>query len=137
MFLKKTSIPNLVKSLGYIKCYGSRGSMPAKSPNLSNITVRRSENDCKDLKSYLKPEKRPIIYSFFKKNRLATERRVTGWLVLALDPRSAFLNTATTDKTFQKFRKQYSFRHILKSVVVCMKIQAYSFLEPPLEHNQD
>ena len=35
-FVKKTSIPNPVKSLGYIKCHSSRSLRAVKSPSNSN-----------------------------------------------------------------------------------------------------
>ena len=56
-FVKRTSLINPVKSLGYIKCYSS--SLVSSSPDqlkalsiLSDTTVRRSEVDQEDLKPY-------------------------------------------------------------------------------------
>ena len=46
---------------------------------------------------------------------LTTERRLTGRLFLAVDLSSTFLNTGTTNETFQQSGKQDPFRHILKS----------------------
>ena len=37
--MKKTSLPNSVESLGYIKCYSSSSARPVKSPSNS---IRRS-----------------------------------------------------------------------------------------------
>ena len=54
----------------------------------------------------------PIIYS---KTLLTTERRLTGWQVLAVDLSSTFFNTGTTDTTFRQSGKQDSFRHIQNS----------------------
>ena len=56
----------------------------------------------------------PIIYKLFKdftNHRKKTNRAV----VLAVDLSPAFLNTGTTDETFQQSGKRDSFRHILKS----------------------
>ena len=56
--VKKTSIPNSVESLGYIKCYSSVVPDLLKSlAFLSNTTIRRSAIDREDLKSYWKSEK--------------------------------------------------------------------------------
>ena len=50
-------MPNSVKNLEYIKCYGPSNPRPAKSPAiLSDTTVRRSAVDRGDLKPYL-PQK--------------------------------------------------------------------------------
>ena len=43
------------------------------------------------------------------------ERRLTGWQFLAVDLSPIFLNTGTTDETFQQSGKQDSLRHLLKS----------------------
>ena len=56
----------------------------------------------------------PIIYKFFKD--FSTERRLTGRQFLAVDLSPTFLNTGTTEETFQQSRKQGSFRHLLKSL---------------------
>ena len=64
-FVKKTSMPNPVKSLGYIKCYSSSSPRPVKSPSNSIIytTVRSSTVDREDLKPYRKSEKGHISLS--------------------------------------------------------------------------
>ena len=57
----------------------------------------------------------PIIYKFFKdftNHRKKTNRAV----VLAVDISPTFLNTGTTEETFQQSRKQDSFRHLLESL---------------------
>ena len=51
--------------------------------------------------------KSPFIYKFFK--------GLTGPQFLAVDLSPIFLNTGTTNETFQQSGKQDSFRHILKS----------------------
>ena len=47
--------------------------------------------------------------------RHSTERRLTGWYILAVELSPTFLNTGTTEETFQQSGKQDSFRHLLKS----------------------
>ena len=59
-FVKKSSMPNPVKSLGYIRCYNWTSSSLLKDlAILSDTTVRRSAVDWEDLKPYWKSEKRP------------------------------------------------------------------------------
>ena len=74
----------------------------------------------------------PIIYKLF--NDFTNHRKKTR-RTFAVDLFPTLLNTGSTDETFQQSGKQDSFRHILK--LVCMKVQAHSCLEPPLEYNQD
>ena len=61
-FVKKTSMPNPVKSLGYIKCYSSSSPRLLKTlAVLSDTIARRSAIDWEDLKirkSHWKSEKR-------------------------------------------------------------------------------
>ena len=54
-----------------------------------------------------------IILSF-SENLLTTKRRLTGWQFLAVDITPTFLNTGSTDETFQQSGKQVSFGHIFK-----------------------
>ena len=54
---------------------------------------------------------------------------------MGLSPK--FLNTGTTDNTFQQCRKQDSFRLLIKSSANSISIQAHSSLEPPVESKQD
>ena len=73
-FVKKTIMPNLGKSLGYVKCYSSSSWRPVKIPsNLSDTTVRKSAVDWENLKPYWKSEKGHIslddqqsYFKFFK-----------------------------------------------------------------------
>ena len=74
-FVKKTSMPNSVKSLGYIKCHSSSSPRPVKSPSNS---IRYN---CEKISSWLRRPKtileirkkttfllvinNPIIYKFF------------------------------------------------------------------------
>ena len=81
-FVKKTSMPNSVESLGYIKCYSlSSPDLLKALAILSDTTVRRSAVD-QDLKLYWKSEKGPhfsrwssiLIFTGFSKTLLTTER---------------------------------------------------------------
>ena len=56
-----------------------------------------------------------LLSTSFSKTLLTTERWWTGRQFLAVDLSSTFLNTGTTDETFQRSGKQDSFRSILKS----------------------
>ena len=89
---------------------------------LSDTTARRSAVDREDLKPYWKSQKRPkfsrwpkiLLFASFSKTLLTKERRLTGQLFLAVNlffP--TFLNTGTTNESFQKSEKQDSFRHLL------------------------
>ena len=69
------------------------------------------------------------------KRRLITERRLTRQQFLAVDIFPTFLNARITEKIFQRSGKQDSFRH-MRVQLVCIKVQAHSSLEPPLEYNQ-
>ena len=82
-FVKKTSMPNTVKSIGYIKCYSSSNHNPSNS-------IRHncwSAVDREDLKPYWKSEKRShfsrwstiLLFTSFSKTLLTTERRLRGW----------------------------------------------------------
>ena len=56
-FVKKTSMPNPAKSLGYIKCHSSSSpDLLIALAILSDTTVRRSEVDREDVKPYWKSE---------------------------------------------------------------------------------
>ena len=55
------------------------------------------------------------LFTSFLKTFLTTERRLTEQSFLAVDLSLIFLNTGTTDETFQQSGKLDSFRHVLKS----------------------
>ena len=59
-FVKKTSKPNSIKGLGYLKCYSLISPRTIKKALviLSDTTVRRSTVDREDLKPYWKSEKK-------------------------------------------------------------------------------
>ena len=123
-FLKKTSMPNPVKSFGYIKCYSSSSPKSVKSPsnsiryNCQKICSwsRRPKTVLEIRKkiSFLYVINNPIIYKFFKyfsNHRKKTNREK----VFSSRPFPTFLNTWTTNETFQQSGEQDSFGHLLKS----------------------
>ena len=105
--MKKTSITIPFKSLhqvlyGYIKCYSWSSPRPVKSP--------RSTVDRQDLiKLYWKSENISIggqqgyCSQFF-------HRKKTNRAVVTVDFSPTFLNTGTTDETFQQSGKGDSFK---------------------------
>ena len=54
-----------------------------------------------------------------------------SYVGVSMDLSPTFLNTRTTDETFQQSGKQDSW----KVEIVFMKVQAHSSLEKPLEYN--
>ena len=93
-----------------------------KATAIISDTTLRCAVDQEDLKPCWKSEKRshfskwstiPLSTSF-SKTLLTTERRLTGWLLLAADLSQIFLNTRTTGETFKHFFDD-SFKHLLKS----------------------
>ena len=121
-FVKKNSILNPVQTLP--KCYNLGSPRSIKSP--SNSVRYNCQNICsrsRRPKTILKIRKKApflrrstnLLFTSFSKTLLTTERRLTGrqFSVVHLSP--TFLNTATTDETFQQSGKQDSFRHMLKS----------------------
>ena len=90
--MKKTSMPNLVKSPGSVKCYRSSSPRPVKSPSNS------IKYNC------------PKICSWSRRSKT----------ILEIRKKAAFLYminnyTGTTNDTFQKSGEQDFFRHTLKS----------------------
>ena len=81
---------------------------------LSDTTVRSSAVDRDGIKPYWKSENRPHFYRWpisllfisFSKNLLTTEGRQTKRQFSAVYLSSKFLNTGTTDETFQQSGKQ-------------------------------
>ena len=91
---------------------------------LSDTTVRRSAVDQEDLKPYWKHKKdhislgdQQLLFTSFSKTLLITERRLLGLCFLAVDLSPTFLNTRTTNETYQQSGKQDSFSHLLKSLL--------------------
>ena len=86
-FVKKTSMPNSVESLGYIKCYSLSSPRPVKIP--CNCIRHNCEKICSWLrrpktiveirkKSHLSRWSTIWLFTSFSKTLLATERRITG-----------------------------------------------------------
>ena len=128
--LVKTNMPNPIKILGYIKCYSLSSHRPVKSP--SNSIRYNCQKICSWLrrpKTILEITKKatlllmvnnPIIYLSFSKTLLTTEKKLTEQQFLAyLSP--IFLNTGTTNETFDQSGKQNSLRHILESSATMYK----------------
>ena len=63
----------------------------------------------------------------FSRTLLTTERRLTGWQLLAVDLLPTFLNTGTTNEPFQQSGKQDYFRYILKSSASVYKSSGSQF----------
>ena len=146
-FVKKTSMLNPVKSLGYIKHYSSSSPRPVKSH--SNSIRYNCQKICSwsriltSRKPYWKSEKRtfllminnPIIYKFFKVSK-TTKRRLTGWQFLTVDVFPTFLNTGTTNKHSSNLENKNLSDTYWRVQSTCMKVQAHSSLEQQLEYNQ-
>ena len=126
---------------------------------LSDTTIRRSAVDQEDLnhtenqkKGYFSlGDQQVVIYRFFKdfsNHRKKTNREV----VLTVDLSATFLSTETTNDHLPTIWKMITNNHLptiwkrrllqtyiegLNEQLVCMKFQAHSSLEPPLEYNQN
>ena len=113
--MKKTSMPNAVKSLGYIKCYSSSSPRPIKIPQQfyhiqlykepkTILEIRKKGHiSLGDQRSYYLQ-----VFQRFTNHRKKIKRAV----VFSYRP---FLNVGTTDETFQHTGKQDFFRHLFKS----------------------
>ena len=86
-FVKKTSLPNPVECLGYIKCRSSSGPRTIKHP--SNSIRYNYKSICswsRRPETILEIRKRPhfsrwsttLLFTSFSKALLATERKLTG-----------------------------------------------------------
>ena len=144
--MKKTNRrrPNPVESLEYIKCYSFSSTRPIVVPDLIKVLAIPSATDREDLKPYCKSDKRPyfsrrsasLLFTSFPKTLLTIERKLTGQLFVAAELFPAFLNSGSTNETFQQSEKQESFQYILKSSAGMYESPEHS-LEPPLKYNQD
>ena len=77
-FVKKTSIPNPVKSLKYIKWYSSSSPRLIKSPsNSTRYNCQKIWSWSRRPKTILETRKNLLLTSF-SKTLLTTERRLTG-----------------------------------------------------------
>ena len=80
---------------------------------LSDTTLRRSIVDQENLKPYWKSENRPdfsnwstnLLWTSFSKTLLTIERRLIGWYCLDVDLSLTYINTGTTNATFQQSEK--------------------------------
>ena len=99
-FVKKTSMPNPVKTLGYITCYSTiRYSIRYNCKKICSWSRR--------IKTILEIRKKAVflwvstnlLFTSFSKTLLTTERRLTGWYFLVADLSQIFLNTETTNET--------------------------------------
>ena len=62
-FVKKTSMPNSIESLGYIKCYSSSSPRPVKSPSNSiRCNCKKISSWSRKPKNIWKLEKRPHFF---------------------------------------------------------------------------
>ena len=129
----KTSMPNPVESLGYIKCYSSSSPRPVKCPSNSiRYNYKKIWSWLRRPKTILNSEKWQqfsrwsiiLLFTSFS-NNLPTERRLTD---------STFLNTGTTDETLENKTPSNTYWRVQ---LVCEKVQAHSSLELPLEFNQN
>ena len=59
------------------------------------------------------------------------------WYFLAVDLSPAFLNTGTTDETFKNLENKNFSDPCWRVQPVCMKVQAHSSLEPPIQSGRD
>ena len=135
--MKKTSMPNSVKSLGYIKCYSLSSSRPVISP--SNSIIYNCQNIwswSRRSKTILEVWKRPhfsrwttsTLFKIFSNTLLTTEIRPTGRQFLSIDLSPTFINTGITNETFQQSGKQDSFRHILQNSASMYESSSSQFL---------
>ena len=115
--VKKTSMPNCVESLEYIKYYSSSSPRPVKI--LSNSIRHNCQKICswsRRPKTILEIRKMPhlsswstiLLFKSFSNTLPTTKRRLTDLSLI-------FLNTGTSNDTFQQSGKTDSLRHILKS----------------------
>ena len=135
--MKKTSMPNPVKGLGYIKCYSSSSPRPVKSPSSSiRYNCQTICSWSRRPKTILEIRKRPnfsrwstiLLFTSFAKTLLTAERRLTGQQFLAVDLSPTFLNRETTDQTFQQSEKKTPSDTYWRVPLVCKKVQAHSSL---------
>ena len=91
-FVDKTSMPNAVKTLGFVKCYSSSSPKCVKSPgNSIRYNCQKISSWSRRPKTILEIRKKttffeminnPIIYKFFKdlnRKKNLTERILLGW----------------------------------------------------------
>ena len=79
--------------------------------------------------------KDPIIYKFFKD--FTNHRKETNRMVVFSCRPYSNIPKYTTDETFQQSGREDPLDAYWRVQLVWKKVQANSFLEPPLEYNQD
>ena len=134
-------MPNPVKSLRYINCCSLSSLLKAilailsDTSNSSNSIRYNCKKICrwsKRPKTILEIRKNAFFCRWstillFAKTLLTTEKRLTGVSLLSVDLFTIFLNTGTTDETFQQSGKQDSFRQLLKSSAMMYKSSGSEF----------
>ena len=123
-FVRKTSMLNPNKSLGYINLSSPR---PDKSPSNSIRFNCQICSSSKRSKSILETRKGTnfsgwwtiLLFTSFLKTLLTTERRLTEQQFLAADLSPTFSNTEATDETFQKSGKKTTLDTYWKVQLIC------------------
>ena len=146
-FVKKTSLLNSVENLGYMKCDSLSSPRPVKSPsnsirhNCQKICnwSRRSKIILEIRKKaiFLEVINNPIIYRFFKdftNHEKKTNRAVvfSSWSF----PQHSEIQGPLMRPSVNLENKTLS-DMCWRVQLVCIKVQAHSSLEPPLEYNQN
>ena len=143
--VKKTSMPDSVKGLGCSNCYSSSSTKSVKSPSNSiRYNCLKICSWSRRPKTILKTRKKapflyvinnPIIYKFFKD--FTNPRKNTN--------RAVVFSSWSFPKIFKYMDHQWHLPTTWKTrlsdthwrfQLICTKVQAHSFLEPPLEYNQ-
>ena len=115
IFVKKTSMPNPVRSLGY-EYYRTSSPKLIKSSSNSQIQLPKSKTILEITKAT------NLLFTSFSKTFLTTERRQGGSFWLQTFP-PTFLNTGTTDETFQRLLAYASLatsRAFLQQLLACL-----------------
>ena len=126
--MKKTSMSNPVKSLGYLKCYSLSNPEPVKR------TDNSIRDNCKKIRSWSRRPKSilEIIYKFkdFTNHRKKANRAEV--FSIRHFPNILQYRDYRWDLANKTLSGKYWRVHL-----VCMKCQAHRLTERPLEHNQD
>ena len=146
--VKKASMSKLVKSLGYIKCYSSSSPRSVESP--SNSTRHNSQKICswsrrpktileiRKKATFLWVIKKPIIYYKFFEDFTNHKEKINRVVIFSSRPFPNILKYKDHRWHLPAIWKTRLFSDIYQRVqLVCLKAKAHSFLEPPLEYNQE
>ena len=122
---------NLRSKKLYRKNQGSNflGGSFSNRDNMRDPIQFRRKRQPQHLKRWFFLKNRPIHFHINNSNVI-----IDQLMFLAVDFSPTFLNTGTTDKTFQQSGNEDSFRHILKSLAGMYESSGSQFLEPPLEY---